>query len=586
MNKINSPRFVPLVVAIGIVFGILIGSFYANHYSGNRLNIINTSSNKINDLLHIIDAQYVDKVNISDLVEKAMPQILRELDPHSTYTTAKDVEASMEGLKGSFSGIGVQFTIYDDTVRVIRVLPGGPSEDVGLMAGDRIVAVDGKAYTGKVVTDTTTMKLLKGPAESSVRLGVVRPGTKKQLSFTIVRGDVPVKSIDAVYMLDKTTGYIRITNFSETTYSEFLAALARLNHDGFRSLVLDLRGNLGGYMAPSVQIANEFLPKGRLILYTEGHRSPRKEYMSDGRGTYQSLPLVVLIDEGTASSSEILAGAIQDNDRGTVVGRRSFGKGLVQEPIEFSDGSMLRLTIARYYTPSGRCLQKPYVPGDEDAYENDLFERAVHGEYFSRDSIRTGGKAYKTVGGRTVYGGGGIIPDIFIPRDTLGMTSYFKEAYLRGLLYLFACDFVDDHRFDLRKCVTVDDVVAYLDRRDVPQAFAAYGEGHGLKRRNLMLRTSHDLFVNYIYGYIIDQLLGEAASAEYINRTDLAVQQALNVIRERRTFPAQEKSVPKQQAQVVGAALRLMCPSPVIYSWISPFRPVCPSFPRSHSAVS
>lgn len=586
MNKINSPRFVPLVVAIGIVFGILIGSFYANHYSGNRLNIINTSSNKINDLLHIIDAQYVDKVNISDLVEKAMPQILRELDPHSTYTTAKDVEASMEELKGSFSGIGVQFTIYDDTVRVIRVLPGGPSEDVGLMAGDRIVAVDGKAYTGKVVTDTTTMKLLKGPAESSVRLGVMRPGTKERLDFTIVRGDVPVKSIDAVYMLDKMTGYIRITNFGETTYSEFLAALARLNHEGFRSLVLDLRGNLGGYMAPAVQIANEFLPKGRLILYTEGHRSPRKEYMSDGRGTYQSLPLVVLIDEGTASASEILAGAVQDNDRGTVVGRRSFGKGLVQEPIEFSDGSMLRLTIARYYTPSGRCLQKPYVPGDEEAYENDLFERAVHGEYFSRDSIKTEGKAYKTVGGRTVYGGGGIIPDIFIPRDTLGMTSYFKEAYLRGLLYLFACDFVDDHRPDLRNCATVDDVVAYLDRRDVPQAFAAYGERHGLKRRNLMLRTSYDLFVNYIYGYIVDQLLGEAASAEYINRTDPAVQQALDVIRERRTFPAQEKPAPKQQAQAFGAALRLSRPSPVILSWVSPFRIICPSYPRQRSAVS
>ncbi len=585
MNKINSPRFVPLVVAIGIVFGILIGSFYANHYSGNRLNIINTSSNKINDLLHIIDAQYVDKVSISDLVEKAMPQILKELDPHSTYTTAKDVEASMTELKGSFSGIGVQFTIYGDTVHIIRVLPGGPSEEVGLMAGDRIVSIDGKAYTGKIVTDTTTMKLLKGPAESTVRLGVVRPGTRGKLNFSIVRGDVPVKSIDAVYMLDETTGYIRINSFAETTYSEFLAALARLNHDGFRNLVLDLRGNLGGYMAPAVQIANEFLPKDRLILYTEGHRSPRKEYMSDGRGSYQNLPLVVLIDEGTASASEILAGAIQDNDRGTVVGRRSFGKGLVQEPIEFSDGSLLRLTIARYYTPSGRCLQKPYVPGDEEAYENDLFERAVHGEYFSRDSIRTSGKSYKTVGGRTVYGGGGIIPDIFVPRDTLGMTSYFKEAYLRGLLYLYACEFVDAHRPALRKLVSVDDVVAYLDKHDIPQGFAAFGERNGLKRRNLMLKTSHSLFENYIYGYIIDQLLGEAASAEYVNRTDKTVQEALHVVRERRTFPARKVKKSRRQARAGMEPLWQPRLQSVLPSWSRTNPVVCPACPRQHFAV-
>ncbi len=564
MSRINSPRFVPLVVSVGIVLGILIGSFYANHYSGRRLSIINTSSNKINDLLHIIDAQYVDKVNVSELVEKAMPQILRELDPHSTYTTAKDVESSMEELKGSFSGIGVQFSIFRDTVRIIRVLPGGPSEEVGLMAGDRIVSVDGKAYVGKVVTDTTTMRILKGPAGSTVRLGIVRPGVKEKLDYAIVRGDVPMKSIDAVYMLDKTTGYIRINNFAETTYSEFIAALARLNHDGFKNLVLDLRGNLGGYMVPAMQIANEFLPKGRLILYTEGHRSPRKEYMSDGRGSYQSLPLVVLIDEGTASASEILAGAIQDNDRGTVVGRRSFGKGLVQEPIEFFDGSLLRLTIARYYTPSGRCLQKPYVPGDEEAYENDLFERALHGEYFSRDSIKTEGPAYKTVDGRTVYGGGGIIPDVFVPRDTLGMTSYFKEAYLRGLLYLFACDFVDNHRPELRKLESVDAVIAYLDKRNIPQTFAEYGERNGLKRRNRMLRTSNDLFVNYIYGYIINQVLGETASTEYANRMDNTVHEALTIIRERRTFPVPETDEKGDSTQTQAVASYHKPGSPVL----------------------
>ncbi len=550
MNKINSPRFVPLVVAIGIVLGILIGSFYANHYSGNRLNIINTSSNKINDLLHIVDAQYVDKVNISDLVEKAMPQILKELDPHSTYTSAKDVEESMQDLKGSFSGIGVRFTIFRDSVLIVRVLPGGPSEEVGLQAGDRIVSIDGKKYVGKEVTDTATMTRLKGPNESTVRLGVVRPGTKGSLNFSVVRGDVPVKSIDAVYMLDKTTGYIRVNAFAETTYSEFLAALAKLNQKRFRSLVLDLRGNLGGYMAPAVQMANEFLPKDRLILYTEGHRSPRKEYTSDGRGTYQTLPLVVLIDEGTASSSEILAGAIQDNDRGTIVGRRSFGKGLVQEPIEFSDGSLLRLTIARYYTPSGRCLQKPYVPGDEDGYENDLYERAEHGEYFSRDSIKTKGPSYKTVGGRIVYGGGGIIPDLFVPRDTLGMTSYFKEAYLTGTLIRFAYTYVDDHRSVLSQLNTLDKVIDYLDHQNLIAQFAAYGDRHGLKRRNLMLHTSRDLFKSYIYGYIIDQLLDTEASAEYVNRSDRTVEKALSVIRAGATFPVLRPTEDKRQAWV------------------------------------
>ena len=541
---------------------------------------------KLSYVESIISEMYVDKVDEDKLVEDAIRGMLEELDPHSTYSTREETLETQEVMQGSFSGIGIQFNMQKDTLYVIQTIAGGPSEKVGILPGDRFIAVDDTVIAGKKMKNTAIMKMLRGKKGTKVDVTVVRRGTAEPLQFRITRDDIPVNSIDAVYMLDKTTGYIRITNFGETTYSEFLAALARLNHDGFRSLVLDLRGNLGGYMAPAVQIANEFLPKGRLILYTEGHRSPRKEYMSDGRGTYQSLPLVVLIDEGTASASEILAGAVQDNDRGTVVGRRSFGKGLVQEPIEFSDGSMLRLTIARYYTPSGRCLQKPYVPGDEEAYENDLFERAVHGEYFSRDSIKTEGKAYKTVGGRTVYGGGGIIPDIFIPRDTLGMTSYFKEAYLRGLLYLFACDFVDDHRTDLRNCATVDDVVAYLDRRDVPQAFAAYGERHGLKRRNLMLRTSYDLFVNYIYGYIVDQLLGEAASAEYINRTDPAVQQALDVIRERRTFPAQEKPAPKQQAQAFGAALRLSRPSPVILSWVSPFRIICPSYPRQRSAVS
>jgi len=522
---------------MGVVVGILIGSFYANHFSGKRLNIINTSSNKLNDLLHLIDDQYVDSINISDLVEKSLPQILKELDPHSTYIGAKDVEASMQDLKGSFSGIGIQFTIYKDTVRIIKVINGGPSESAGLQAGDRIVSIDGKNYVGEEVNNEETMKRLKGPKDSTVKLGIVRSGKKAPLSVSIVRGDVPLKSIDAVYMADQTTGYIRINSFGETTYPEFLAALAKLNQRGFKGLVIDLRGNLGGYMAPAVQIANEFLPKNRLIVYTEGRKSPREEYNSDGRGTYQSLPLVVLVDEGSASASEILAGAIQDNDRGMIVGRRSFGKGLVQVPIEFRDGSMLRLTKARYYTPAGRCVQKPYTPGQEEEYEQDLLLRAEHGEYFSADSIKTKGEKYKTRIGRTVYGGGGIIPDVFVPRDTTDITSYFKEAYLRGLMYQYAYDYVDRHRTKFRNATNVEQVAAILDKHNIVEDFATFAEKNGLKRRNLMIKKSRRLFKNYLYNYIISDLMDTESAVKFANQEDSTVLKALQLFRDGKAFP-------------------------------------------------
>lgn len=547
MGENRNNRFMPLLVALGVILGILIGSFYANHFSGKRLNIINTSSDKLNSLLHIIDDQYVDSVNIPDLVEKSLPQILKELDPHSAYIPAKDAEASMEDLKGSFSGIGVEFTVYNDTARIVRVLPGGPSESVGLQAGDRIVSIDGKTYVGKDVDKDETRKRLTGEAGTTVRLGVVRDNVAGIKTYAVVRGEVPIKSIVSTYMVDDKTGYIRINNFGDTTYPEFLAALATLNAHRFENLILDLRGNLGGYMAPAVQIANEFLPKNRLIVYTQGRKSPRKEYTSDGRGAYQTMPLVVLVDESSASSSEILSGAIQDNDRGMIVGRRTFGKGLVQVPIEFNDGSMLRLTNARYYTPSGRCLQKPYVPGEEEAYEQDLILRAEHGEYFYGDSIKTNGQAYKTRIGRTVYGGGGVIPDIFIPRDTTGFTSYFKEAYLRGLIFQYAYVFVDEHRAELKKTQTLDEILKYLDRQNVVNKFAGFAAKNGLKRRNRMIRTSYALLKEYLYDNIIDNVLGTSVAIEYANRTDPAVQSALNLFREHKAFPTRPKSDEKKK---------------------------------------
>lgn len=548
MIKHNKNRFVPLLVSIGVVVGIMLGSFFANHFSGNRLSIINNSSNKIIDLFHLIDDQYVDTINIPDLVEKAMPQILKELDPHSTYISAAKVEESMQDLKGSFSGIGVQFTLYKDTIRVVKVVKGGPSESVGIQAGDRIINIDGKPYVGDTISNDGTMKRLKGPKGSIARLGIKRAGQKKLLTFNITRGDVPVKTVDAAYMASPTIGYIRVTSFGDTTYAEFIAALSKLQAMGFSKLILDLRGNPGGYMETAVQMVNEFLPKNSLIVYTEGRKSPRKEYRTDGRGAYQSLPLVVLVDETSASASEIFAGAIQDNDRGTIIGRRSFGKGLVQVPIEFPDGSMLRLTTARYYTPSGRCVQKPYKPGDEEDYEADLLLRAEHGEYFSADSIRTSGEKFKTRLGRTVYGGGGIVPDIFVARDTLGMTSYFKEAYLGGLLFQYTYDFVDKYRTDLSQCNNMKEVTAVVKKKNLIEGFASYAEKAGLKRRNLMIQRSHKLLTTYITSAIIGDLLDDSEAAEYANLTDKAVMQAIALLAANKSVP----TVGKQQAMIGG----------------------------------
>ena len=527
----------PLLIAIGVVVGIFLGSFFTSLYSGRSISI-RSSGNKVNDLFHLISDEYVDTVNVPDLVEKSIPQILKQLDPHSVYISAAEVDASMQDLRGGFSGIGVQFTILSDTVRVVRVIKGGPSERAGLHAGDRIVAIDDADYVGPVVTNDETMKRLKGPEGSKVKLRILRDGAARPLTFTITRGNVPVRSITAAYMLNDSIGYIKIHSFGETTYAEFLAAMAALSRYEMSGLMLDLRGNLGGYMEPAVQIANEFLSKNSLIVYTMGRRSPRQEYCSDGRGAYQTVPLVLLIDETTASASEILAGAIQDNDRGTIVGRRSFGKGLVQVPIEFSDGSMLRLTTARYYTPSGRCVQKPYVPGDDEEYESDLLLRAAHGEYDTADSIKTSGDAYTTTLGRTVYGGGGIIPDIFVAQDTTGYTSYFKEAYIKGLIFQFAYILCDNHRAQLERLA--DDpqrVAAYLDRIGMLQQFQTYAQQNGLKPRPLLLQRSSKLFKDIIVSNVLNDLVGDEASVEYVNRSDATVKAGLEVFATGSAFP-------------------------------------------------
>lgn len=536
--KNNNTRFIPFLLAICLIAGIAIGTFYANHFSGNKLGIINTSSNKLNALLRIIDDQYVDTVNMGELVEEAMPQILSELDPHSSYIPAKDLEAVNADLKGSFSGIGIQFTIQNDTIHVNSVIQGGPSEKVGLMAGDRIVEVDDSAFVGKIVTNSEAMKRLKGEKGSKVKLGVYRPGEKDLLHFTVIRGNIPEKSIDAAYMINEKVGYIKVNKFGETTYPELLIALAKLNQKNCEGLIVDLRGNTGGYMAAAIQMVNEFLPNNRLIVYTQGRKSPREDYNSNGTGSNQKMPLVVLVDEGSASASEIFAGAIQDNDRGTIVGRRSFGKGLVQQPIEFSDGSAIRLTIARYYTPSGRCIQKPYEKGKESEYELDLLTRYEHGEFFSADSIKQDEtEVYHTRLGRPVYGGGGIMPDIFVPQDTTGMTSYFRMAANRGLIIRYTFDYTDQNRSTLQKYDTPEKMEAYLKGQNLLNKFAAWAEKKGLKRRNNLMMKSRRLFEMSLYGNIIYNMLGMEAYVEYLNESDKTVLKAVEILEKGESFP-------------------------------------------------
>lgn len=543
----NKNRLMPFLLAICLVAGILIGTFYTNHFSGNKLGIINTSSNKLNALLHIIDEQYVDTVSMFNLVEEAMPQILAELDPHSSYIPAKDLEAVNSDLKGSFSGIGVQFTIQDDTIHINSVIQGGPSEKVGLLAGDRIVEVDDSSFVGKIVTNSEAMRRLKGEKGSKVKLGIYRPGEKEILHFTVVRGDIPVKSIDAAYMINDKFGYVKVNKFGETTYPELLVALAQLSQANCKGMIIDLRGNTGGYMAAAIQMVNEFLPNNKLIVYTEGRKSPRENYTSNGTGSSQTMPLIVLMDEGSASASEIFAGAIQDNDRGTIIGRRSFGKGLVQQPIEFSDGSAIRLTIARYYTPSGRCIQKPYEKGNDAEYEMDIITRYEHGEFFSADSIKQNTKEiYHTSLGRTVYGGGGIMPDIFVPQDTTGMTSYYRMAATRGLIIRYTLDYTDKNRNKLKEYDTPQKMEAYLKTQNLLEKFAEYAEKKGLKRRNILMYKSKQLFEESLYGNIIYNMLGIEAYITYSNLTDKTVQKALEVLEKGESFPqAPEKTSEK-----------------------------------------
>lgn len=537
MNIKRTSKFVPIIIAVSVIIGILIGTFFANRFSGNRLNIINTSSNKINDLLHIIDNQYVDTIDIANIVEKAMPQILSELDPHSSYISAQAAKTANDELNGSFSGIGVQFQIKSDTVYCTNIIKGGPAEKVGMLAGDKIVTINDSLYVGKCVTNEETLHRLKGEKGTKVKLGVKRNGNKKLLYFTVIRGDIPIKSVDATYMLTDKLGYIKINKFGNTTYEELLTSLAQLEQEHFKGLVIDLRSNNGGYLNAAIQMINEFLPEDKLIVYTEGRKMKRENFKSDGRGSYQDMPLIILTDELSASASEIFAGAIQDNDRGIIVGRRTFGKGLVQQPIEFSDGSLIHLTVARYYTPSGRCIQKPYTKGGDPDYELDIITRYQHGEFFNEDSIRQTGQIYKTGIGRTVYGGGGIMPDYFVAEDTTQITPYYQEVASKGYINQFCFEYSDKNRLKLKKIRKANELVKELLNERVLQQFIDYCDTKGVKRRNNMILKSQQLLEDVIYGSIVYNLLNIEEYTKYMNKDDATVKRAIELYNSNKTTP-------------------------------------------------
>lgn len=501
----------PVVIALAIVAGMLL----ANYLPGKRTHRfapeyhVTELDNKLNWIIAMIRHSYVDSVNTEELVEQAIPLLLEDLDPHTVYIPAKDMQRANEGIIGNFGGIGVQFYKYLDTVIVVKVIPEGPSAKEGVQDGDRIIQVDDSIVAGRKMDTNKIMSMMRGEVGTKVELTLVRQGERAPLKKKITRGQIPVKSVDVAFMADDTTGFVKISTFGMNTYDELISALEGLKGQGMRKLILDLRYNEGGVLPIAITMVNEFLNANDLIVYTQGNAQRRRDYTANGRGKYKELPLVVLINEHSASASEIFAGAIQDNDRGVIIGRRSFGKGLVQEQRPLPDGSALRLTVARYYTPSGRSIQKPYNEGKE-RYYYDIYYRAMHGEMLERDSIAFDENLkYQTAGGRTVYGGGGIMPDIFVPADTLGGSRYLSELNQRQLLYDYTFDFMDRHRGKMLQLADYQAVLSYLKPYDLVNEMANYAAGRGLVRNEADIRTSRNVMRNQIEAFIARHLLDD-----------------------------------------------------------------------------
>ena len=497
----------PSLLAVAVAAGILIGSLLGRNSAESqqrRSRTLPFSGDKIGYTLSLIENLYVDSVNMDSIAEHVLPVLVKELDPHPVYIPVPDMAAANETLDGEFDGIGVVFNMATDTVIVLNVISSGPSDKAGVKAGDRIIRIDDSLVAGRKIPQDRIVKLLRGKRGTKVNLSLQRSGIGDLVPVTVERGVIPIKSIDAAFMIAPQVGFVKLTAFSKNSYDELKAALDRLKGEGMTRLIFDLRGNTGGFLDQAIRIANEFLPGQKLIVYTEDKRKRRVEEFSDGRGGYTDMPLAILIDEGSASSSEILAGALQDNDRGTIIGRRSFGKGLVQRQIPYSDGSALRLTTARYYTPTGRSIQKPYTIGDDADYEEDLWNRYRNNEFFSADSIHFADSLKRvTPGGKVVYGGGGIMPDVFIPADTTDVTKYFVEVAGRNILYRYTIEYADRHREALNAVKTIDELQALLDSdKTLVDDFVRYAARKGVAPRYGDIARSRKLIEAQLRAYI------------------------------------------------------------------------------------
>ena len=517
----------PLILSVGIIIGVLA----VNLFDLKKPNAIITTEepgkgNKLIKILDYVKREYVDTVNMNELIEESLPEILKNLDPHSLYIPASEYEKFNEPLKGNFEGIGVQFNIEKDTIIVVNTISGGPSAMVGILPGDRIVEINDTVFVGKKVTNKLVMKKLRGPKDSKVKVGILRKSRKDLIDFIITRDKIPLYSVDVSYMIKNDIGYIKISRFAQNTYGEFLSAVKKLKFSGMKKLIVDLRGNSGGYLTAAINIADQFLGAGKPIVYTEGRNHQRITYTAEPGGAVVNEEVVILLDEWSASASEILAGAIQDNDRGTIVGRRSFGKGLVQEETGFSDGSSVRLTVARYYTPTGRCIQKPY--DDYNSYMNDIGQRYINGEMAEEDSIfHPDSLKYTTPGGKIVYGGGGIMPDVFVPVDTTGISDYLTEVTGKGLIYKFAFNYADNHRKQLSRFTTYPKLNQYLEGSDILSQFIKYAEENGIAENEADVETSKMLLKNYLKAHIARNILDNEGFFPILHERDNTLKKAV-----------------------------------------------------------
>lgn len=530
MNKKRNLGLValPLLMAGSVIGGVFIGNYITKRS-------LSAEEEKLRTVLRLVETEYVDRIDVDSLIETALPTLLTSLDPHSAYIPSDELTSVNDDLAGSFSGVGVSFQIVNDSVRVIEVIPGGPAEKVGILQGDRIVKADTVSLTGPEISSDNVFKNLRGQKGTTVVLTIKRTNSPKELKFDVVRGDIPVNSVDVSYMMNDEVGYLRVTKFSRNTYMEFFNALSDLKAEGAKKFVIDLRGNTGGFMDQAIYMANEFLPAGRMIVYTKGRRAENETMaISDGTGKFQDAEITVLTNEGSASASEIFAGAIQDNDRGLVVGRRSFGKGLVQNQTELPDSSAVRLTVARYYTPSGRSIQKEYKRGDTGKYDLDIVDRFNHGEFYSADSIKHDvSKIFTTSNGRKVYGGGGIMPDVFVPEDTTGITSYYINVANHGLIQKFAFSVADKYREMLNGVKDIDRLLKVLPRDNtLLENFVSYAAKNGVPARWYYINQSRSLLLNQIKAMIARDIIGYPAFIELLNEDDKAVNKAFELLQE------------------------------------------------------